>query len=185
MVLAGSPAGHAVSGIPDQIVLERDRDLLGRGRELHIRRALFVFAPLVMILALLNVFGQRPQDSEATGAGATLSLHAPERVRSGLLYEARFTIEADRTLRNAVLLLAPGWFEGMTANTIEPSPESERSVDGQTALDLGRIEAGDSHVLYMQFQINPTNVGRRSQRVQLLDGDRLILTLPRTVTVFP
>jgi hypothetical protein len=174
-----------VSAIPDQIVLRRDRDLVGRDRELYVRRALFVLAPLVTVLALLNVFGQRPQDTTARGDAATLRLHAPARVRSGLLFEARFTVEARRTLRNAVLLLAPGWFEGMTANTIEPSPESERSVDGKTALDLGRIEAGDSHVLYMQFQINPTNVGRRSQRVELLDGERSVATLPRTVTVFP
>jgi len=170
---------------PDRIVVGRDRDLEGRDRELYVRRGLFLLAPLVALLALLNVFGQRPQDGQASGSGATLSLHAPARVRSGLLYQARFTVEARRTLRNPVLLLAPGWFESMTINTIEPAPESERSVDGDTALDLGRIEAGESHVLYMQFQINPTNVGRRSQRVQLLDGERVLVTLPRTVTVFP
>jgi hypothetical protein len=174
-----------MSGIPDEIVLERDRDLVGRDRELYLRRGLFLLAPLVAVLALLNAFGQRPQDAQATGPTAVLKVHAPTRVRSGLLYEARFTVEARRTLRNAVLLLAPGWFENMTVNTIEPSPQSERSVDGDTALDLGRIEAGGSHVLYMQFQINPTNVGRRSQEVRLLDSERLLLTLPRTITVFP
>ena len=40
-------------------------------------------------------------------------------------------------------------------------------------------------MLYMQFQINPTNVGRRSQAVRLLDGTRPILTMSRTITVFP
>jgi hypothetical protein len=174
-----------MSEVPDQIVLGRDRDLNGRDGELWIRRGLFAFAPLVAILALLNVFGQKPEDSTVTAGGATLRLHAPERVRSGLLFEARFTVEARRALRNAVLVLAPGWFEGMTANTVEPSPKSETSVNGQTALALGPVPAGGSHVLYMQFQINPTNVGRRSQTVRLFDGSREILVLPRTVTVFP
>jgi hypothetical protein len=171
--------------VPDGIVLARDRDLGGRDRERWIRRALFALAPAITILALANTFGQRPQDAEASAPDARLRLRAPERVRSGLLYEARFTVEARKTLRNAVLVLTPGWFEGMTANTIEPAPASERSVDGDTALGLGAIPAGRSHVLYMQFQINPTNVGRRSQSVRLMNGKRLVLTLPRTITVFP
>ena len=171
--------------VPDQISLERDRDLVGRNTELWVRRLLFATAPLIVVLALLNVFGQRPQDSEVAASAATLTLHAPERVRIGLLYEARFTVQARRELANATVLLAPGWFEGMTVNTIEPSPKAERSIDGQTALELGPVPAGTSYVLYMQFQINPTNVGRRSQTVRLFDGERLLLTLPRTITVFP
>ena len=171
--------------VPDGIVLKDDHDLSGRNHELWIRRGLFAILPLVSALALLNAFGQRPQDSKVTTSAATLSLHAPERVRSGLLYEARFTVEAHRDLANAVLVLAPGWFEGMTVNTIEPAPQDETSVDGDPALELGPVGAGHSHVVYMQFQINPTNVGRRSQSVTLFDEDRLLLTLPRTVTVFP
>lgn len=174
-----------MSDIPDGIVLARDRDLDGRDVERWVRRILFLLAPLVTVLALLNAFGQRPQDASATAPAARLAVRAPERVRSGLLFQARFTIEARETLRNAVLLLAPGWFENMTVNTIEPSPVWERSVDGDTALALGTVPAGGTHVLYMEFQVNPTNVGRRSQSVRLLDGNRLLLTLPRTITVFP
>jgi hypothetical protein len=37
----------------------------------------------------------------------------------------------------------------------------------------------------MQFQVNPTNVGRRSQDVALYDGTQLITTIHRQVTVFP
>jgi hypothetical protein len=171
--------------VPNEIVLSRDRDLEGRDRELWVRRVLFAGAPVVAVLALLNVFGQRPQDTSVTAPAATLRVHAPARVRSGLLYEARFTIEAARRLRNAVLVLAPGWFEGMTINTIEPSPEAERSVNGETVFELGAIEPGGSHVLYMNFQVNPTNVGRRSQSVRLLDGRRPVLAMARTITVFP
>ena len=37
----------------------------------------------------------------------------------------------------------------------------------------------------MQFQVNPTNVGRRSADVELYDGETLIATVERTMTVFP
>jgi len=39
--------------------------------------------------------------------------------------------------------------------------------------------------VYLQCQVNPTNVGRRSQDVALLDGNRPIVSVDRTVTVFP
>jgi hypothetical protein len=51
--------------------------------------------------------------------------------------------------------------------------------------ELGRIPAGQKHVLFLQLQVNPTNVGRRSQNVRLFDGDELLATIERTVTVFP
>ena len=38
----------------------------------------------------------------------------------------------------------------------------------------------------MQFQVNPTNVvWRRRQNVELKDGDRTLLTIHRTINVFP
>jgi hypothetical protein len=37
----------------------------------------------------------------------------------------------------------------------------------------------------MQLQVNPTNVGRRSQDVALYDGGTLLTTIERTITIFP
>ena len=37
----------------------------------------------------------------------------------------------------------------------------------------------------MQFQVNPTNVGRRPQNVQPYDGETLLTTLHRRVTIYP
>jgi hypothetical protein len=37
----------------------------------------------------------------------------------------------------------------------------------------------------MQLQVNPTNVGRRSQDVALYDGGRLLTRIDRTITIFP
>jgi hypothetical protein len=82
-------------------------------------------------------------------------------------------------------VLDPGWAESVTINTIEPAPVGEASKNGRLSLELGHIPAGESYVLYMDFQVNPTNVGRHSQDVELLDGDKHIATIQRTMTVFP
>jgi hypothetical protein len=97
----------------------------------------------------------------------------------------RFTITTAREIENATLVLDPGWLEGMTLNTLEPSPIGEANRDGKLALELGRVRAGTKHVFFLHFQVNPTNIGRRSQDVELHDDTTPLLHLDRTVTVFP
>jgi hypothetical protein len=174
-----------MADIPNGVVLTRDRDLSGRGYEIWIRRGLFALLPTIVILALLNVFGQRSVVRTESASAATLKLFAPPRVRSGLLYEARFRVTAHRDLKSATLVLGPGWLESMTVNTIEPSPVNESSQNGRLSLELGHIPAGGSHLLFMQFQTNPTNVGHRSAPVTLLDGDEELLHIDRSITIFP
>ena len=82
-------------------------------------------------------------------------------------------------------MLSPGWLEGMTVNTIEPSPVGEASNNGRLSLDLGHIPAGESYLLFMQFQTNPTNVGHRDASLTLKDGDTTLLHVHRTITIFP
>jgi len=171
--------------IPDGIVLKRHRDLEGRGHHAWIRRALIVLVGLVPLLALTNLFGQRPHVATATATAADLELYAPGRVRGRLLWEARFTVSAHRELKDARLELDKGWLEGMTVNTIEPSPVGEGSNDGKLVLDLGHVPSGQRYILFMQFQVNPTNIGRRPQNVRLYDGKTLLTTIHRRVTIFP
>jgi len=174
-----------VAEIPDTIVLERDRDLVGRSWEIWVRRALFLLMPIVVVLALLNLFGQRPSTTTVGADAATLKVFAPHRVRSGLLYGARFHITARSEIKDARLVLGSGWLEGMTVNTIEPSPIGEASDNGRLSLDLGHIPEGQSHVLFVDFQVNPTNVGHRPQTIELYDDATKLLEIHRSITVFP
>lgn len=174
-----------VADVPDYLVLRRHRDLVGRTWHPWVRRGLIVLVTAVLVLGLLNVFGQRPSTESAVAPEASLNVYSPASVRGGLLFEARFHITARQDLKDAILVLGSGWLEGMTLNTIEPSPVSEASKSGRLSLELGHIPAGQSHILYVQFQVNPTNVGHRSQTVELDDGDREILSLRRSITIYP
>jgi hypothetical protein len=173
------------TNIPDGLVLKRHRDLEGKRNEAWIRRTLLALVGVVPLLALLNLFGQRPHVETARAGAANLELYSSAHLRSGLLFEGRFTVYAHQELKKATLELDRGWMEGFTINTIEPSPIGEGSHDGKLVLELGHVPAGEKHSLYIQFQVNPTNVGRRSQAVRLYDGDRLIATIHRRVTIFP
>jgi hypothetical protein len=175
-----------MSEVPDELALERHRDLAGVGRGgVWARWAILGAVALFSVLGLANVFGQRPDTKTARAAAATLELYAPAHLRGGLLFSARFHIDAHEELKKATLVLDPGWAEGMAINTIEPSPLGQASKDGKLSLDLGHIPAGSSYVLWMQLQVNPTNVGRRSQDVELDDGDTRIAHIDHTVTIFP
>lgn len=170
--------------VPDELVLKVARDREGR-RDVAFRRVALGALVIVLGLGLFNLFGQRPSTSTADSDAARLELYAPERVRGGLFYEARFRIDAKQEVREATLVLDPGWAEGITINTVEPGPVGEASRDGRLAFELGRIPAGQKHVLFLQLQVNPTNVGHRSQDVRLYDGERLLATIDRAITVFP
>jgi hypothetical protein len=151
-----------------------------------VRRGFLAAVLVVPALAPFNVFGQRPETLSAGAAPARLELYAPDVVRGGVLFEARFHITARRELEDARLVLDPGWAEGVSINTIEPSPIGEASANGKLSLDLGHVPQGNKHLLFMQFQVNPTNVGwHRRANVALYDGDTHIVTLHHTVTVYP
>ena len=169
---------------PDQLTLAENRDRAGR-HEVWYRRGGIALLVAFLALALANLFGQRPATSRAASTDASLKVYAPKRVRSGLIYQARFTIDAHRELKDAMLVLSPGWAEGITINTIEPSPVGEASRDGKLVFDLGHIPAGDTYILFVQLQVNPTNVGHRAQNVELRDGDTALAFVKRSITIFP
>ena len=170
---------------PDGIVLRRHRDLRGRAWHPWLRRALLAVVALVAVLALVGVFGQRPSTTSAQAAPARLAISAPGAVRGGLLYQARLELHAKQALDDATLVLSQSWLNGMTVNTIEPSPVNEASRNGDLVLSLGHLPAGAKYVLFMEFQVNPTTVGSRTLRADLEDGEQHLLTVQRRLRIFP
>jgi hypothetical protein len=173
-----------VADTPQFLTLKGNRDRTER-TELFVRRVFFGLVILVIVAGALNFFGQRPKSSFASASGANLQVFGPTGLRGGLYYEGRFTIVAQQEISKAVLVLDSGWTEQMQINTIEPSPVGESSRDGRLALEFGHVPAGQKLVVWMQFQVNPTNVGRRSQDAALYDDKTLLTQVDRTVTIFP
>jgi hypothetical protein len=182
--LPRAPKGADVDP-PEGLTLDHDRDLAGRERRPIVRGVLLGLLCAVLVLGLLNVFGQVESVSVAESSAARFEVSAPSKLRGGLFFEARYRIEAIAEIADATIVLDPGWLEDITLNTVEPSPVGEASRDGRIALELGRIPAGDEYILYLHFQVNPTAIGLRSQDVGLYDGGRLLVSFDRDAIVWP
>jgi hypothetical protein len=174
-----------MSTTPFGLTESRHLQLVGRGWRAWARRGLLALVVAIPIIALFNVFGQRPHTSSISDRSASLVVNAPTTVRGGLLYTASFRVTAHQALRHARLLLDPGWIDGMQVNSTNPEPASESSDNGRLALTIGPIAKGRSALYFIEFQVDPTTVGRHRQNVELDDGTRALLTIRRSVTILP
>jgi hypothetical protein len=171
--------------MPDQLSLERHRDLQGRNTHPWVRRGILGALGILVIAALAGVFGQRPTTSRAGAPAATLEVQAPARLRGGLIFQARFAVAARRRLEAPTLALSRGWFESMSVNSMVPTPTAQETSGDRVELTFDPIEAGTTMTFWIYFQVNPTNVGRRDENVELADGSETLARVDRTITVFP
>jgi hypothetical protein len=170
---------------PEGIALERHRDLGGRSRGPWVRRTLLCCIAALPLLALLDIFGQRPNTSSADSPAASMSITAPARLRSGLIFQVRVRVLAHREIKQPQIIFDEGWWESMSVNSIVPEPSEASSKDGRVELTYGKLEPGQSLVSWIYFQVNPTNVGKRREHVELDDGNTPLLSVHRALTIFP
>jgi hypothetical protein len=163
----------------------RDLELRGRGRHTMYRRVGLAVLALVVAAALLGVVGQASTTTVAAGSSASLTVEAPPRLRGGLLFQARFEIRAKQPLGHPRLILAPGWLEAMTLNTVAPTPIAEDSSADGLSMTFEPLQPGGKLTVWTSWQVNPTNVGTHGEDVTLFDGPTPIATASRDVTVFP
>jgi hypothetical protein len=176
MARADSPVG---------IDRARHQDLAGRGHHVWQRRAALVVIAVIPLLGLLNVFGQRTVSGSAQSPAASMLINSPAHVRGGLVFTTEIVITPRQQLQDARLYLDSGWFAGMTLNGIAPQPSTESAQGRWQVWDFGKIGAGVAYRLWISWQTNPTNVGRHVLDVALYGGGSKLLTVHRTLTVFP
>jgi hypothetical protein len=152
---------------------------------LWVRRAGMAGFAVIALLALAGVFGQGGTTTKAAGPQATMSLGAPKTVRGGLFFQARIEIRALRDVQHPRLVLGRGWVEGLQVNSIEPSAQSESSRDGLLVLSYDKLAAGDRMSVWFQFQVDPTQPGRRDLSVELDDAEQPVARIARKLTVMP
>ena len=140
---------------------------------------------LVCCSPCFGFVGQSTSTTRAETPAARLAVDSPDAVRGGLLYQIRFTVVAHQELKHATLVLNESWIDGLTVNTIEPSPVNEASRNGNLALELGHLAAGAKYVLFMDYQVNPTTVGSRTLRLELDDGEQPVARLTRHLRIWP
>ena len=134
---------------------------------------------------LANLFGQHTRVLSVDAAAAKLTVETPRAARGGLIYQTIFRIDAHRDLAKPTLVLDPGWFDGLTINTVEPDSVTWSQKDGRNTVALEPIAAGDHFVLRFQYQVNPTVLGHRTQNVVLADGESDLATLEHAQRIYP
>ena len=149
------------------------------------RRAVMTVFAAIAVLGLLDLFGQGASETTAGASAATLRVTAPKAVRGGLFFQSKVEIRAARAIDHPRLVLDEGWVEGMQVNSIEPAPVGEASRDGRVVLSYDGLDAGERLVVWLQFEVDPTNVGHRSYGLELDDGEKPIAAVDRDLTVFP
>jgi hypothetical protein len=152
---------------------------------LWVRRAWITLFVLIIVAALAGLIGQRSGTSSAAGPAATLTLQAPKVVRGGIFFEALIEVRARTPIEHPRLVFDEGWLQGLQVNSIEPAADSESSRDGRLVLSYGSLEPGDLLRIYMQFEVNPTNIGVRPFRLELDDEERPLARIDRTIRVLP
>ena len=73
----------------------------------------------------------------------------------------------------------------MSVNSAVPEPSEESSSDGRVVFDYGQLGAGHTQVCWIYFQVNPTNLGKRSENIDVKDGNTQLAHIHRAITVFP
>jgi hypothetical protein len=174
-----------VTSTPDGIVLRRHLHLEQRVWPLRFRRAVIALLTVLTVAALLDQFGQKADVTTVKSSGGALTVASPDRVRGGLMFTTRFTVEAPQAIDHPSLVLDWGWFSGVQVNSIVPQPKEETSADGRTVLTFERIPTGGRQDYFIGFQVDPTTLGRQPQTVRLQDGGRTLATIKRTLTVLP
>jgi hypothetical protein len=167
----------------DGLDLARLRDLQGRRGYPWIRRALLVLLAVPVVLGLSGALGQETITRSASSPQARLVLDAPSVLRGGLMWRARITVRALRTIRHPRLILGAGYFNGMQMNTVEPSPAGEASRGSQLVFSYDELSPGDELVVYLQFQVDPTTTGGQDADVALDDATRPLTRVEHTITV--
>lgn len=169
---------------PATLTLSRHRDRQGRPGP-WLRWMFIGLLAVIPICALFDIFGQRTVVSTASAQAARLTLFAPSSARGGLMYTAKFRIAARSELKNATLVLAPGWADQYTVNGTSPQPSSENSQNGRISFSIGDIPQGQIYTEFVSLQINPINVGTHMQTVWLYDGKKQIVVIHHSITIWP
>lgn len=152
----------------------------------HANPVSFLLLGAIVCIALAGwLGGGRSPWRHARAPAATLSVKTPHVLRSGLFFETDIAVAARVPVADAVIALPPGLWRDQTINTQVPAADKEEGSDGTFRFHYGPLRAGERLEVKIDGQVNPPlTIGTRGA-VTLLDGDRLLVSVPLSIRVLP
>ena len=167
---------------PDGLSARHQRAAMGWRR--YTRPTALVVLALVMAAALAGLAGVEETLTEEAGV-ATVTWHAPARIRNGEFFEMRLEVAAHEPIGELVVGVDAGLWEDFTINTFFPAAAEEASEGGELLFTFGPLEAGATFLMKVDAQINPDMLWRNEGTVTVYDGERAIVELPIVMEVLP
>ncbi len=146
---------------------------------------LFLLGALLLLGSVFGLFGAEARQTH-DGDGAILTIDAPTRVRTGQIYEMVFTLQAERSIEELVLLVEPQVWRGVTINTFMPSAREPRFEDGSFAFRYGPLAAGERFLVKIAAQVDPDHPPSANEgRIAVQDGARELVAARYRMEVLP
>jgi hypothetical protein len=169
-----------------ELSVARHRDLVGRTWEQRTRTVVTALLLGWVVLAAVNVLGQQPSTTVASGASARMAVSTPERLRGGLIFQTRVDITALAPIAKPTLVLGGGWFDGMTLNSTQPGPAAQAARGTAVTFAYPGLAAGYHMTVWFEWSANPTNLAwSRAEPMRLDDGSTTLVSASPSVTVLP
>jgi hypothetical protein len=139
---------------------------------------------LLMLATLLGLAGVEETLADE-GEVATVTWHAPARIRNGEFFEMRLQVDAHERIDELVVGVDASLWEDFTINTFFPAAAEEASEEGELRFTFGPLDAGGSFLMKVDAQINPDMLWRNEGTVTVYDGDAAVAELPVVIEVLP
>jgi hypothetical protein len=139
---------------------------------------------LLMLATLLGLAGVEETLADESDV-ATVTWHAPARIRNGEFFEMRLQVDARERIDELVIGIDASLWEDFTINTFFPAAAEEASEEGELLFTFGPVDAGGSFLMKVDAQINPDMLWRNEGTVTVYDGEETVAELPVVIEVLP
>ena len=160
--------------------------ITAKGWHRHANPAAVLALGLFLATALAGAFGGQPHPTRTiTTPSADLTFQLPERIRNGMFFEMRTTVETKRPFADLTLAVSSTYWRDMTINSMIPGPTEETSENGLYRFSYGPIDANQTLTIKFDGQINPPLFGGTKGNILLMDGNTVVATIPVKMRVLP
>ena len=147
--------------------------------------SILILGALLLAAMLGLLAGGKAQVRAAEGPAGRLEVKTPAAVRNGVFFETRMTVTARAAIKEPTIAVSASLWRDLTINSQFPDPKEQGYKDGAYTFTYEAMQPGDTLEIKIDGQVNPPlTLGNRGS-VALLDGERMIASLPIEMKVLP